>query len=406
MGVTVSGMLGKGSIRHNNRDFIAGNVDSSRTADNIIFIQEDLKTVYHDLFDEALAEYNSRKTKTRDKIPDYYEHISKSKQEKLYYEAIFQIGNKDNCSCGTAAGDKAADALKEFANGFAERNPHLHVFNMTLHMDEATPHIHVDFVPVATNQKRGLSTRSSLRQALIQQGFSGTSKKTETEWTLWTRSEKNVLANLARDRGFEIESHGEIRQKLTVPQYKRAMAELEVVEEKVSAAKNTLEDLNDTAAQLRAAAAVSKAVSTIQPEKTITGAIKGITVDQINDLKLLAASEAAARERVVQLEQENASLRRNVLTVDQRIQFIDQIRERDRKISRLEDALEQVNDSLDQEKSFSKGLFEGITKALIFLEKMLPKNLQHLLKQVKDIIRESVPGIKLPHRSSKDREER
>ena len=49
--------------------------------------------VYHELFDEALAAYNAKKKKTRDKIPDYYEHIRQSKQEKLFHEAIFQIGN-------------------------------------------------------------------------------------------------------------------------------------------------------------------------------------------------------------------------------------------------------------------------------------------------------------------------
>lgn len=125
MGVTISGMTGAGSIRHNNRSFSAANVDRSRTEQNIVFCNEDLKQVYHMVFDEALAAYNAKKTKTRDKIPDYYEHIRQSKQEKLFHEAIFQIGNMSDCGCGTPDGERAAAALKDFAESFAERNPHL-----------------------------------------------------------------------------------------------------------------------------------------------------------------------------------------------------------------------------------------------------------------------------------------
>lgn len=115
MGVTISGMTGAGSIRHNNRSFSAANVDRSRTEQNIVFCNEDLKQVYHMVFDEALAAYNAKKTKTRDKIPDYYEHIRQSKQEKLFHEAIFQIGNMSDCGCGTPDGERAAAALKDFA---------------------------------------------------------------------------------------------------------------------------------------------------------------------------------------------------------------------------------------------------------------------------------------------------
>ena len=115
MGVTISGMTGRGSIRHNNRAFSAANIDRSRTELNVTFCQEDLKQVYHQVFDEALEAYNAKKKKTRDKISDYYEHIRQGKQEKLFHEVIFQIGNKDDCGCGTLDGDRAAAVLKEFA---------------------------------------------------------------------------------------------------------------------------------------------------------------------------------------------------------------------------------------------------------------------------------------------------
>ena len=184
MGVTISGMTGAGSIRHNNRSFSAANVDRSRTEQNIVFCNEDLKQVYHMVFDEALAAYNAKKTKTRDKIPDYYEHIRQSKQEKLFHEAIFQIGNMSDCGCGTPDGERAAAALKDFAESFAERNPHLRVFNMVLHMDEATPHIHIMVLPYRdgyTNSDGhtiGMQRWCSLEGALTMQGYMKTPELT------------------------------------------------------------------------------------------------------------------------------------------------------------------------------------------------------------------------------------
>ena len=140
IGTTISGMTGRGSIRHNNRSFTAANVDRSRTGQNVTFCNEDLKQVYHEIFDEALAAYNAKKKKTRDKIPNYYEHIRQSKQEKLFHEAIFQIGNLNDCGCGSPGGERAAAALKEFAESFQERNPHLRVFRSEEHTSELQSH--------------------------------------------------------------------------------------------------------------------------------------------------------------------------------------------------------------------------------------------------------------------------
>ena len=190
------------------------------------FCNDDLKQVYHEIFDEALAAYNAKKKKTRDKIPDYYEHIRQGKQEKLFHEAIFQIGNLEDCGCGSPGGERAAAALKEFAESFQERNPHLRVFNMVLHMDEATPHLHVDFVPVATEQSRGLSTRVSMKQALKQQGFVGLGRN-QTEWRAWMEREKASLTEIAQAHEFEIISLGGGRPHMELPEFKAAAKRLE-----------------------------------------------------------------------------------------------------------------------------------------------------------------------------------
>lgn len=251
---TIAGMVGPGSIRHNNRKFIAENVDPSRTWQNIIFCNDDLKQVYHELFDEAVKEYNASKKKTRDKIPDYYEHIRQGKQEKLFHETIFQIGNLESCGCGTPEAERATAALKEFASSFQERNPYLRVFNMVLHLDEATPHLHVDFVPVAVNQKRGVSTRVSMKQALKQEGFVGVSKK-QSEWAAWMEREKEALKEIAQQHDFEIISLGGGRPHMDLPDYYVAARRLEEIQALVAEAEQELSQRQDEVEKMREEAA-------------------------------------------------------------------------------------------------------------------------------------------------------
>ena len=170
---TISAMVGKGSVNHNSRKFKAENVDPSRTHLNIDYCNENIKEVYHRLFDEALKRYNDKQTRADRKIENYYEKIRSSKQEKPFHELIVQIGDKENMSAESENGELARQILDEYYRGFQERNPQLKVFSAHLHMDEATPHLHIDFVPFTTGSKRGLDTRVSLKQALAAQGFKG-----------------------------------------------------------------------------------------------------------------------------------------------------------------------------------------------------------------------------------------
>ena len=170
---TISAMVGKGSVTHNSRAFTAENVDSERTHLSIDYCNEPIKKVYHEMFDEALKQYNDKQKRKDRKIPDYYKHIESGKQEKLFHEIIFQIGNKDDMSATGEHAELARTILDEYYQGFQERNPYLRVFSAHLHMDEATPHIHIDFVPFTTGSKRGLEKRVSLKQAMLNMGFKG-----------------------------------------------------------------------------------------------------------------------------------------------------------------------------------------------------------------------------------------
>ena len=224
---TISAMVGKGSVNHNSRKFKAENVDGSRTHLNIDYCNENIKKVYHDLFDEALERYNDKQTRADRKIENYYEKIRNSMQEKPFHELILQIGDKENMSAESENGQLARQILDEYYSGFQERNPNLKVFSAHLHMDEATPHLHIDFVPFTTGSKRGLDTRVSLKQALAAQGFKGGTRG-DTEWNQWVSAEKSALAFVMERHGIEWEHKGTHEKHLSVLDYKKQEREKEI----------------------------------------------------------------------------------------------------------------------------------------------------------------------------------
>ena len=217
---TISVMLGKGSISHNDRKFKAENVDAERSELNKKYYNEQIKTVYHELFNDAVKRFNDKQTRNDRKIDNYYEKIRTGKQEKLFHEVILQIGNKDDMSANSENGQLAKVILDEYMLDFQKRNPYLKVFSAHLHMDEATPHLHIDFVPFTTGSKRGLDTRVSLKQALASQGFHGGSRG-ETEWNQWVKSEKEHLSQIMEKHGVEWEQLGTHDRHLSVENYKK-----------------------------------------------------------------------------------------------------------------------------------------------------------------------------------------
>ena len=246
---TISVMVGKGSVRHNNRNFTAENVDAERTKNNITYCNENIKDVYHKLFDEALEKFNARQTRKDRTIGNYYEKIRTGKQEKLFHEIILQIGNFEDMHATSENGQLSKTILDKYMQGFQERNSNLYVFSAHLHMDEATPHLHIDFVPFTTDSKRGLETRVSLKKALEAQGFVGKGRS-DTEWNRWVYSEKEALAKIMLEYGIEWDQKGTHEKHKSVSEFKRdkLIEEVEILteqkeelEHKISAYKNAEE---------------------------------------------------------------------------------------------------------------------------------------------------------------------
>lgn len=377
---SISGIIGKGSIRHNNRDFYAENVNKERTKDNIILCKEDIHKAYHELFDEALTEYNAKQKRKDRVIPDYYEHIRVSKQEKLFYELIFQIGDKDDTAVGTPDAEQAAVILKEFYQKFEKENSHIHIFNAVIHMDEATPHLHIDFIPVATDSKRGLSTRNSLSKALEQQGFKSEGKF-NTCAKLWIDREKNRLAECMAEQGIEHVIKDIHRNNLSVEEYKLhkrmeevaalelqiadKAQELSVLDKQIHTEKTELDSLVDKKKKV-------KSIDKIQTGKTL---LKGDITMSNDDYESLVTNakryhvhksqEKMLSDKLTDLKAENMQLKQMVIEQKQEISKLKSLRER-LNIGQLQKELAEVKATLEKVMRFIDfmGLSEKLNKFL------------------------------------------
>jgi hypothetical protein len=256
---TISFPKGKGHLTHNNRDFICNNVVPERTAWNRIYIQEPLKDAYEKCFGQALRDYNAaQKRKDRQK-DDYLKEIENSgNKEKTFYENIVQIGKKtdtpvaDENGVMTEEAKAAIEVLDRYAKTFQERNPNLYLFNCVMHLDEATPHLHIDYIPVAHGYKNGMKTRNSLTKAFQQMGFAKAVSRKQNETVAWQEREREYLTELCREQGIEIEVLGVQRDNLSLSEYKAVMREVEELEQQAVVLDKRNEDLeqqNDDLAQ-------------------------------------------------------------------------------------------------------------------------------------------------------------
>ena len=323
---TLSIAKGKGVLGHNSREFTAENIDTERTKFNTCYIHEDIKKVYHKLFDVALEKYNNKQKRNDRKIPDYYEKIRTSKQEKVFYEIIAQVGNLEDMSCTSEYGKLAEQILDEYMKGFIERNPTLYVFSAHLHMDEATPHLHIDFVPYTSGNTRGLETKNTLKGALEKLGFAG-GTRSDTELAQWQNAEKERLAEIMLQYGIEWDKKGTHKEHLPVLDFKKEMRTQEVLqlEEKVEIISETLATKEKAVSSLKAEISKEEQeLKSIKTKKTKLKKVDEIEVkpafldggkvvvakEEFEDVKVLAKKQIVAESKEKKMLAENIALKK------------------------------------------------------------------------------------------------
>lgn len=315
----VSMPQGKGSQLHNRREYekigkpIPDNIDVSKSSENIILVDKDIKQAYREIFGEALEQYNAKQKRADRKIEDYCDHIKKSKNgEKLFYEDVVQWGSKEDFQKPETR-QKAKEALIEYVNTFQERNPNLKLIGAYIHMDEASPHLHLDYVPVAHGYTRGLATRNSLDKAMKEMGFQPEKESRKNNATkLWKESERSVFGEICRNMGLEVEAERKARGSLSVDEYKKArdqmIGEIEQEKEAIVAEVEPLRELKTGMDEIDTAG------------KELPFGVVAIKKKDLEAVKEQAKAYTANRDEIETLRERSAAVSRREQRADQREQ--------------------------------------------------------------------------------------
>lgn len=228
----VSFVQGKGSMAHNARTLpkLGRNIDKARMDENIIISPyTGLQDAYEKIFGDVVAEYNAKQKRKDRKIGSYLEKIKSSKNgEKPFYENVIQWGRKEDFEKSPELREVARTCLLEYLKGFQKRNPQLALLGAYVHMDEASPHVHLDYIPLATGYKNGMSIRNSLDKCMRQMGYGKELRdKKDNATKQWKESEREVFKQICQEHGLEVEQEKAWgRKSLSVDEYKRARKEL------------------------------------------------------------------------------------------------------------------------------------------------------------------------------------
>lgn len=223
----------KAKIRHNTRAFVSANVDTSRIKDNIVIINQTVPEAYEHVFGEARRQYSDKQKRKDRKIDNYYKHlfgnVSEKRQDEIqtnnnkqhsFYEYVVQIGDKDSAGILTNPENAriVTECLQEYIENFQERNPNLYVFNAIIHLDETTPHLHLDFIPFSDDYKKGMSRQLSIAKALSAMGYD---KNSDNAIRDFNANERKILREISEQHGLEIEKEEKSRAVTFTPQQMR-----------------------------------------------------------------------------------------------------------------------------------------------------------------------------------------
>ena len=300
---------GHGSLAHNNRDFMAANVDPLRTPNNITFVCQPIAEAYDQLFKESTVRYNTRQKRNDRKIGDYYEHLFGCKpcntvkvnalDQKSFYEVVVQIGKREDSGIGTEDEQLVADCLKEYMEGFQERNPNFYVFNAVLHMDEATPHLHIDYIPVG-HYKRGQDTQNGIAQALKEMGF-GEGKQAIARWRT---AEVEVLNAICLEHGIKPLAPEKARGTLEVEEYKEQRRQADELAEQNAQVKAELGEKREMLKAVKEKTAKLAEIDSIETGKTVFGGKVTVSQEDWQNITNLAKKEVASQKQTNKLRKE------------------------------------------------------------------------------------------------------
>lgn len=276
MGVTISTHNGSSVSReHNKRNEKVVSKEShiDPNGEHEVWIDEKPQDAYKRLFGQSVADYNARQTRTDRQISNYYADVCKDAKKHPVYEMIVTVGNRDNAIDPRMG----KDIMREFVDGWKDRNPNLELIGAYYHADEqGVPHVHCDYIPVAHGYTRGMETQTGLVKALGEQGFEKQGKATAQ--IQWEHRENQALETLCKARGLTIDHPlEENRQHMHTELYK-ARRELEGAEVANTNLAPVRAEYEAKKAYVEANAQEFGLIDGIKEHKTIFGKVKAYTV--------------------------------------------------------------------------------------------------------------------------------
>ena len=357
----VSMPQGKGSQFHNRRNYektgrpVPDNIDSSKTEENIVLVDKDIRQAYQEIFGKALEEYNAKQKRNDRKISSYYDHILKSKNgEKLFYEDVVQWGRKEDFQQNPEAREKAKEALVKYAAGFEKRNKNLKIIGAYIHMDEASPHLHLDYIPVATGYSIGMKTRNSLDRAIKQMGFHPENESRKNNATkIWKDNERAVFGKICQEMGLEVEVERKSdRKSLTAAEYREARKEMiGKIEQEKAAIISEITPLRELKTGIDKVAAVSG--------KKLPFGVVAIKGENLEAIKAQAKAYTVNRDEIKSLRERTAAISEK----EQQLKEQEQMIQYEKRLTReLYNEQTDLNRLYQKEKSAASDRYWKITK--------------------------------------------
>ena len=252
------------------------NIDFMKTHKNVVIEDRPIEEVYEACFGAAAEAYNAKQVEkghAERQIPDYLEHVRRDKKLNEMYEFVVQCGNMDD----HLTDEQSVAIYKQWLEDFKEKyGKQFAVKQAIIHLDEATPHMHVEVVPVAES-KRGLSVQNSLNKAVKQAGHDNY-KDMLAGWD-------KVLDTAMKDHGLERVAGDRDKQMggVDMRTYKRSME----VQKQTAEAEARLECLQGQIAEL-------------EPAAVSLGESAGTVISHLGD----GSREREVGSRVAELEQQ------------------------------------------------------------------------------------------------------
>ena len=365
---------GLGNQKHNNRTQkeTTKNVNHDLTFLNVTLLDENIRNVYHELFDPSLEKYNAKQKRSDRKIKDYYSKIANSKQEKLFHELVVSIGNIDNA----IRGDIANEIYTEFLKRFSDNNPQMRVFGAYIHHDEiGTVHMHLDYVPFSVGNKRGLETRVSNDKAIEQMGY--------RNWTDWKDRQFETLEKICHGHGIERVSMDNHSRHMSVESYKK---EQRMIENLQNSLEHTLKTQN-----LPVTEQIEPHVNRITKKKTVPYneylALLEHDKEQSNIINTLEKRITLQKAQICSLTNEKEKYKQDYLNIKKKAYI-----EENRRLEVCVERLENINDSLSYKSDIQEERLKETEKDRDVLKKELHEarkeneRLKISIYRIKDIL--------------------